>query len=402
MSQRPTVRVGSFWKQSKGRFYLKWRDPVSGKVKTRQTEITNRNRRGEKQAATLASQLEEELQRRRRSECESMSWRKFQELYRSERLVHTSAENRNKFLAAARYLSEEVADHGMLFLEEISPMLLLRVENRMRKRLSPASVRSYSATLRAGLQWAARMGLMHSLPHRPPETVESELPVMRLQMITGEHLDRILAVVPKVVGNRHAPGIADYIRGLWLGGCRLREPSLMHATRLDYHHPITLEGDRPVMAWVSRQKNRRDQFAPVTLDFAAFLLPRCEGRDWMFQPTSEHGRIETKHELSAVISAIGKASGVIAEPGPDGGGKTVTAKHFRSSFVTRWSSRGMPLSHIQRIVRHSSEATTRKYYLAPANEKLVAEFRERDWMDWKLPSGDQNGDHVVSEALKNP
>jgi hypothetical protein len=71
--------------------------------------------------------------------------------------------------------------------------------------------------------------------------------------------------------------------------------------RLDCHHPIVLGGDTPLFGWVSRQKNKRDQMARVTLDFAAWILLRCEGRDWLFNPSCEHGRIECKHKLSSII-----------------------------------------------------------------------------------------------------
>ena len=395
----PTVRVGSFWKSSKCCYYLKWKDPHTGKWRTQQTDITRRNQRGEKAAAALASEKQKELGRHRRSASGSMTWEAFQEMYRERRLNLTSRDNQAKFRAASAFLDEVITEDriGPLWIEDVSPILLLRVEEQMRKRLAPGSIASYSATLRAAFGWAAKVGLMHTLPHRPPETVEYLLPAMRLQVITGEHLDRILAAVPKVVGRQHAAGVSDYIRALWLGGCRLIEPSLMHSNRLDLHHPIVLHGEHPMMAWTSWQKNKRDQIAPITLDFASFLRPRCEGHRFIFNPTCEHGRIESKHQLSKVIAEVGKRSKVIAEPATQ---KTVTAKHFRSSFVSRWSSRGMPLEHVQRIVRHSSPATTERYYLAPASREMVPNFRERDWVD--LAFGDQLGDQRIGEPSRNP
>lgn len=207
-------------------------------------------RRGEKAATALASELQEELVRKRKNTSQSMTWDTFQETYRNRRLNFTSKDNQAKFRAAAAFLDEVVREDeiGPLWLEDVTPLLMIRVEEQMRKRLSSGSIASYSATLRAAFSWAAKVGLMHMLPNRPPETVEYLLPAMRLQVITGEHLDRILAVVRKVVDRQHAEGIADYIRALWLGGCRLIEPSLMHTTRRDLHHPIVLDGDHPMMA----------------------------------------------------------------------------------------------------------------------------------------------------------
>lgn len=60
----------------------------------------------------------------------------------------------------------------------------------------------------------------------------------------------------------------------------------------------------------------------------------------------------------------------------------------------------MPLEQIQRIVRHSSVATTERYYLAPASREMVPNFRERDWVD--LEFGDQSGDQRVGGMRENP
>lgn len=86
--------------------------------------------------------------------------------------------------------------------------------------------------------------------------------------------------------------------------------------------------------------------------------------------------------MRGFISDIGKTAGVEVEAG----GKTATAKHFRSSFVTRWSLRGMPLELIQSMVRHASRSTTERYYLGDVN--AAREFDESNWV------GDQTGDQL--------
>lgn len=388
------IRVSAFWKESKRRYFLKWKDPATGKTKTRQTEIDRRGARNDRIAARLARDLEGELNSPY-GESTDMSWEDFRVTYARDRLGHTSQDNRNKWKAAAAIFDEVWPKHvlGVLRLSQVNPRLLLAVEAEMRKRLSEGSVPSYAATLRAGFSWAAKMGLMPMLPPRPPEVVEQTLPAMRLVPIAMESLERMEAAAKSIVGKRHAKGIKDYLWCLWLSGCRLSDPVWMHSFRLDCHHPITLEGDRPMFGWVSRQKNKRDQIARVTLDFAAWAKPRCESRDWLVNPTCEHGRLESKHALSAIISDIGERANVVAEPGDPP--VTATAKHFRSSFVTRWSRRGMPIQEVSAMVRHGSVKTTEKYYLAPPTPEMMTSFTERDWF------GDQVGDQQDDTTSEN-
>lgn len=385
---KPTVRVGVIWRESRSRYFLKWKDPVSRSVKTRQTDITTRNQKGERAAAKLAAQLQAELQSKLANPDSETTWEEFLRFYADQRLEQTSKDNKIKWRCAVAIFDRVWPRHvhGILYLREITPRLLIYVEEEMAKTLSPSSVLSYSATLRAGLSYAARVGLMPMLPPRPPRTEELELPAMRLAPISMESLERMEMAAHKVVGKAHAAGIAEYMRCLWLGGCRLVEPANMSAWRVDMHHPIVLTGARPMFGWASRQKNKRDQIARVTLDFAEFIRARLDRGEYLFRPTCEHGEIVGKHRLSSVIAEIGRIAAVVAEPSIGG---TATAKHFRSSFVTRWARRGMPLQMISEIVRHSSIETTRKYYLAPPDPDMLRTFTESDWI------GDQNGDQII-------
>jgi integrase len=394
MNKNPTVRVGVIWKESKGQYFLKWKDPISGKYSTRKTSLCERNQKNERAASKLGSKLEAELNAMFRKPETGVSWEQFQAIYKEQRLPFTSKDNQTKWRCAAAVFDRVWPDHvyGVLMLNEVTPRLLLAVESEMRKTLSQGSVLSYSATLRAGFSYAAKLGLMPMLPARPPDNVEQQLPAMRLSPIAMESLERMEQAAEKVVGKVHSKGIAQYMRCLWLSGCRLIDPLWMHPYKLDCHHPIVLDGQRPMFGWVARQKNKRDQIARITLDFAAWIKPLCEGCDgWIFNPTCEHGRIESKHQLSSLIAEIGEKAKVVAEPSLQ---KTATAKHFRSSFVTRWSRRGMPIEQISAMVRHATIETTRKYYLAPADPDLLRTFSESVWI------GDQFGDQPASPSAK--
>lgn len=380
MRKVANVRVGVVWVASKGQFLLKWKDPRTLKYATKTTGINVNTPKNLRKAIKLAEAHQAELMDSFARDPDQTTWEQFRKMYESERLPRTSIHNRRKWKAAAAIFEQSACREvvGPLHLADITPRMLIRFEAHARKTLSAGSIASYSATLRAGLSWAAKVGLMPMLPARPPEKEDIELPAMRLRPITGEDLERMEAACAKVAGKAHAQSIADYIRCLWLSGCRLMEPLWIHPFRRDCHHPLVLDGERPMMAWANRQKNRKDQIARITLDFAAFLRPRMDTDQFLFNPTCSTGRIEVASKLSDLISEIGSQAGVIAEPGDPG--KTATAKHFRSSFVTRWALRGMPKDDIRAMARHSSITTTEKYYLAPIRPETMKEFHESDWL----------------------
>lgn len=394
--ETPTVRVGVVWVESKGKYVLKWKDPRTGKYPTKTTDLNRQCNKNLVKASKLAEQLQSKLEQSFRGEAVETSWEEFRKMYEEERLPRTSIHNQRKWSAAAGYF-EEIAYKqivGKLYLTDITARLLMRFESHMRLKLSAGSIASYSATLRAGLSYAAKLGLMPMLPPRPPEHEEHELPAMRLRPITLEDLERMEAACVKVVGRLHSKGLSDFIRCLWLSGCRLADPLWIHPFRLDCHHPYTLDGERPMMAWTSRQKNRKDQIARITLDFARFLKTKMDSDGFMFNPTSEHGRIECISKLSDLISEVGQKAKVIAEPGNPP--KFATAKHFRSSFVTRWALRGMPFDDIRGMARHASESTTRKHYLAPIRPEAIKEFKESDWLVSNLVSATKPADQETS------
>lgn len=362
----PTVRVGFFWKGSKGCYYLKWKhlDPTIRKHCTRKTDVTSRGVRAERQVAKLAEVLQAELTEKLKRPDADMAWDRFCETYERDHLAHTSAANRYKWAAAKKIFEATAAAeiHGPVRMSDITPRLIVATETRMRIELSSGSVASYMATLRSGFNWAASIELMRYLPPcRSRGRQRHELPAMRLEPISEESLRKMMDTCKLIVGKTNAISVSEYLEALWLSGCRMQEPLGIHAERRDCHRPLELVGRNPRMCWVTSQKNRRDQIAPITMDFASHLMQRIDRGGFVYEPKCETGPVTDRTALSKLVSAIGKKAGVIAEPGA--ARQYATAKHTRSSFVTRWSLRGMPLERIQKIVRHQDVSTTRKYYL---------------------------------------
>ena len=373
----PTVRVSAFWKSSKGCYFLKWRPYGERSYRTQKTEITTRNRRSEFKAKKLAELKQEKLNQQLRGREVDWLWDDFCDRYHSDHLLDTSSDNQYKWNAVRKRVESVAAREviGEFSLSDITPLFLALIETELRrgnddlKPLAVGSIPSYMATLRSGLSWAASLELM---PYMPPSRsrgrIAHENPAMRLTPITKESLEAMKKAAKHLVGQRSAESIAEYLEALWLSGCRMREPLQIHTGRRDYHYPLALSSSRPMMSWTSSQKGRYAGVHRITTDFAAHLLERTDRDGLIYKPRCETGEITDRTALSKLFSAIGKAAKVIAEDGDPP--KTATAKHMRSSFVTRWSMRGMPLALIQEIVRHRSEATTKKYYVGDLRGKL--------------------------------
>ena len=365
----PTVRVGTFWKASKGRYYLQWRGEL-GRWKTQQTDITTRGRKGEIAAARLAEQKERELLEAVDGTVRSWAW--FEEKYRADHLQHTSKDNAYKWDAVVNFVETAWAEKGIkrpLMLSDMRPLFLSDIEALIRSELSAGSVSSYMGTLRSGINWAASRELCDPLPRtpKPPGRARNELPAYVLIPITEDSLRKMKGVSRKVVG-QHADSVNRYLDALWLSGCRMRDPLRIHPFKRDCHRPIAIDGNEPYFYWTAEQKSGVGGEHRITLDFAADVKRRIDelGNDSMlYVPRCETGEVADRTALSNLVATIGRTAEVEAEPG-----KTVTAKHFRSSFCQRWSERGMPIGLLQNMARHRTEATTQKYYVGNSRQRV--------------------------------
>ncbi|MEM6471289.1 MAG: hypothetical protein AAF802_17135 [Planctomycetota bacterium] len=379
MTKSPAVRVGVIWMKSRGRYFLKWKDPLTKKYRTERTDIDTRGKKARSEAIRLTHAKEQELNSM--LDKSDITFDQFNEMYRREHLDFTSKDNRYKWNAAIRFIYEAASRRGIpsaaLRLDEIKPLFLSEVETIARKEISGGSIGSYLGTLRSGFSWAASMELMPPLPSRRSRGRDThELPAMRLEPISLESLRKMQGVCDSIVGKQNAKSVETYLQALWLSGCRMREPLEIHAFRRDCHRPFNLSGDRPAFCWTNTQKGRRDVIARITRDFASDVMSRVEDGGFLYKPRCETGEITGRTALSNLVSAIGKKAEVFAEPT-----KTATAKHFRSSFVTRWSLRGMPIALIQEMVRHRSRATTERYYVGDLSGKIdfdETQFGEQD------------------------
>lgn len=238
--------------------------------------------------------------------------------------------------------------------------------------MKDVSIDAYLAHLQAALSWAVRMGMLPTMPdmHRPKRVKGQTL--MRGRPITTEEFERLLAAVPQV--RPHDPGVWQrYLTGLWLSGLRLEESTVLS---WDDEAPfiVDLSGRRPRFRIRGEaQKNGRDQYLPMTPDFATWLLqtPQDEREGLVFKIE----RLDTSEGVTAkrvgrLVSKIGRKAGVIVNKTD---GKYASAHDLRRAFGTRWATRVKPAT-LQRLMRHSAIETTMRYYVALDADEMADEL----------------------------
>jgi integrase len=227
---------------------------------------------------------------------------------------------------------------------------------------SPHTVRSYMATLLAALNWAFRP--MKHLPERIEfDLIDCDDPD-KGRPITTEEFERMLAAIPKVVGEDKAESWRYLLRGMWESGLRRSEAM---RTAWDTDGAIIPHFSRnqplPVLHIPAKmQKNRRAQDVPTTPAFAALLeeTPVASRTGWIFNPSPRRGtgRLSVA-QAGRIISKIGRKALVVV----NANGKAGSSHDFRRSFGQRMADAGLPPRDLMSIMRHSSMATTERYYL---------------------------------------
>ena len=189
--------------------------------------------------------------------------------------------------------------------------------------------------------------------------------LMKGRPITTEEFERMLAKTASVVGDTATPSWLYYLRGLWLSGLRLTESLDLYWDR-DDRLSVDLSGKLPMLRITDKfEKGHKDRLLPMAPEFAEFLLQTPEhlrrGRVFDPQPRRRKGEHLTATRVGRVVTAIGKAAGVVVKR--EGSKvKFASAQDLRRSFGERWAPRVMP-QVLKELMRHESIETTLKYYV---------------------------------------
>lgn len=351
--------------KTKKHLQLAWLDPETG-LEKRKSAGTNRAR----DAAREADVLEREL--RRGVPLAGFGWYEFCERYEAEHLPTLKPSSRRDWpTAKTAFMAFALPDS----LREVTAELISRFAANLRtKRKSPDTVAKYLRTLRAALRWAERHRLLDEAPYITISRRTRANKTMKGRPITTEEFERMLSKVEtglqavrkgKQRSRLTAADVESWRRTLWvfwLSGLRLAELPELYWDRTDKFCVQGLDRARPMLLVNQEyEKGNKDRLCPMTPDFVEFLrqTPLAERHGRVVAPKSYRGEEVSVSTLCKSIAAIGKAAGVVVTTRPL---KYASAHDLRRSFGTRWAPLVQP-AVLQRMMRHSSIATTMAYYV---------------------------------------
>ncbi len=298
-----------------------------------------------------------------------MSWEDFREEYTRLAVNLMRSENTKDTVETRLDLFERIAQPrtlaGMAERETLATLqaeLLAGTESRKGPR-SAQTVESYMMTLKAALNWAHKeMGwLPEPFKFRLLEVDQSE--TLKGRPLTDAEFKAMLESC-ETECKRDPASWKFLLRGIWESGLRLDEA--MNASWDDraYIVPLkTINGGYLLRIPATRQKNHKTQEVPTT-PFLGSLLDEVPDEDrtgWIFNPEPRrkwNRRLSTKH-VGRIITDIGEEAGIVVNED----NKFASAHDLRRSFGQRMADAGMAPRDLQAIMRHSSLATTEKYYL---------------------------------------
>lgn len=401
---------------------LQWIDPKTGRRRSKSAKTSNR-----KEAERLAVLKAEELRKNHGRVATDPTWDEFKAAYLrymaedAEVKRSTIAKTEATFAFIDRYkkprrLSQITSiwiGHWLELLRE-TPIDRSFGAGKSSDRLrSTATIRGHLVTLRTALTWAAEdKHFLDEIPSFPKSKkrgrkLRGKVVGAKGRPLTGEEFDRMLAVVPDVVGNEVAADWVFFLRGLYLSGLRLDE-----ALRLSWDQwsdtgfrVVEVGSEFLIEIDEDAQKNNEEQLLPLAADFVDFLasVPVEDRNGYVFNPRPQplsqspaaierraayaarrnatdpnrvclkrHER-STKDHASSTVRRIGKRANVITAK-KDGRVHYATAHDLRRSFGLRWS-RKVKAPQLMELMRHADIATTMTFYAKSRAEQTAAEIR---------------------------
>jgi integrase len=382
----------------KRRFFYMRADLPDGSRQERSTGVLTGGAKQRREAERVAAVWEAELIEGRYKSPSKITWGEFTERYDREVLSGLAERTREKAWGAFSLVADILKP---ILLSDVTTERISYFATALRERgRAEDTIAGNLGHLKASLRWAGNMGMMHSVPRISMPKRAKGAKVMKGRPLAGEEFERMLAVVPLVVGGLAAESWSHLLNGLWWSGLRLGE-----SLCLSWDVPDTIRIDvtgRYVMLRIGaeNEKGNRDRLYPVAPEFADMIvaIPESDRTGHFFRPLGKRGGVLKCDSVGKIASKVGKRANIVVDP--DGGQpKFASAHDLRRSFGLRWSERVMP-AQLKDLMRHESIATTMNYYVGRNAETTAAALYESIGRRPESQSkGDTLGDTLtISEA----
>jgi integrase len=354
-----------------GRHY-RLRYQLNGRDVRVSTGTANRKVAEEKRKQLEARLLMGEVPRRRRkSDVEGpwMGWPEFVDIYKEKHLYALRPGSRADALSRLKICGQvsEAKTLGEMAsretLEELQRSLLESGRSKW-------TVKTTIDCLYTALRFAEDRDWIVKVP-RISRVKTSKLRGMKGRPITTEEFERMLEATEGVVGAQARESWQYLLRGYWTSGLRRDELLSLSWDDDEWIRPDWSNRHPVLVIPAERQKNDTEEDIPMPPEFAALLkeTPETGRTGWVFRPETlqtkygrkpRHGRPKGEW-VGKVVRKIARAAKVATHTA---GGKLqfATVHDLRRSWAQRMIDADVDERIIQRIMRHESVETLRRFY----------------------------------------
>jgi integrase len=358
-------------------YQLQWRDPITGRLRTKSTRLRRSGlARDFKVAERMAGELEAKLNAGEAVIPSRFLWEHFRARYEAEVVPGLAPRTGEKITSVFDRFEADINPRRLWDVDEkrLSAFVSkLRKGEGGKRKLAESTIAGHLAHLKAALNWAKLQKLIAHLPGFPRikrAKMSEGAKVMRGRPITTEEFERMLGRVDDVVGQAAADDWIFFMRGLWASGLRLTESLELYWDRDDKLHPV-LTGKFPMLRIPAElEKGNKERLLPMAPEFAQLLgeVPEPKRTGPIFKLDRADGKPgrPSVDRVSKTVSSIGAKAKVRVDVK-----KTASAHDLRRAFGERWAARLMP-AQLMELMRHETIETTLSYYVGRNAERTAA------------------------------
>lgn len=356
-------------RQGKPNYYFRWKDPLTRRRREKASDVPvgRDSQRDRSAAARAAGELEKELNEGSFRERSKVTWGELRERYVEEGLGGLKESTIRRVESVFNVFAETTGLSSDSRIIEITADRISRyVAAKRREDAKEATIGCHLRHLKAAFNWAVGVGLMRECPKiSPPKRDASRQKMMKGRPLASEEFERMLAIVPQVVGDANVDSWRFYLVGMWWSGLRLAESLDLYWDRDGKLQVIMADEQSMFRIPGELEKGGRDRLLPMAPEFVEFLqaVPKAERRGRVFRPRDRKGQTAAVDVAGKIGVLIGEAAGIVVETDPKTDEKSYASLHdLRRTFGARWARRIMP-ADLQVLMRHESIDTTLRYYV---------------------------------------
>ena len=233
--------------------------------------------------------------------------------------------------------------------ETIERWIAVEVQKKIR---APRTINSYIIAVKSFTQYLTDINLFSVNPLKSIRKINQEIEQRKKRRaLSDDEIERLMQVATRVCKKQWKDGERILIYRLLLGtGLRSTELSLLTPNQIDFtRNRLTIEA--------AKTKNKKADVLPIRADLVLSVKKWIETHG--IKPHERIFHFDT-HSIRRSFYGDLKAAG-IERVGSDG--RSIDVHSLRKTFGTMLARAGVPLTTVQRLMRHSTPLLTAKLYI---------------------------------------